>query len=310
MGRAKRRGSPKAESTWASYAGRVLEFFVGPGRRLVFLLIVIATVAGGWYVAWQRVEDRVLDDPRYLVQIEDIHITKPEPWIRADVRGEVIRNASLDGAMSILDPQLSERIAEAFEFHPWVESVASVTKAYGPRIDVGLVYRRPVAMVEVVGRQDLDLVPVDLHAVRLPGDDFSPIEKRRYPRLSGISTEPLVGQRWNDPRVHGGVWVAQAVIQDWEPLRLSEIIAEADPDRQPGICLYWLVTRGGRRIAWGHAPGQGDPGELSPEEKVARLNQFAQQHGSLDAAPTQQTHELQLAPIDRTAAGDAAAGSR
>ena len=102
----------------------------------------------------------------------------------------------------VLDDNLPERVAHAFSLHPWVAKVGLVRRLSPARLEVELVYRRPVCMVEV--REGP--LPVDGQGVLLPSDDFSPVEKEHYPRLTGIDTMPMgpVGQRWGDGRVVGG----------------------------------------------------------------------------------------------------------
>jgi len=53
----------------------------------------------------------------------------PPPWVRGDIRSDVIHRAGWDQPLSMLDEELPQRIADAFEFHPWVER-AKVTLKY------------------------------------------------------------------------------------------------------------------------------------------------------------------------------------
>ena len=69
-------------------------------------------------------------------------------------------------------------------------------------------------------------LPIDEHAVRLPEGDLSEAERRYLPRISGITGRPLVGDRWDDPRVVGGAKLAAQLADVWQKLRLVEIIAD------------------------------------------------------------------------------------
>jgi hypothetical protein len=226
-----------------------------------------------------------LSSDEYVVGPEQVEITPLPEWIHTDIRSEVFRNASLDGPLSVMDDQLTQRIASAFSLSPWVAEVVRVTKHFPARVKVQLVYRRPVCMVAVPG----DLLPVDAQGVLLPygNDDFSAVEKSRYPRLVGVDTAPVgtAGECWGDARVIGGAEIAAVLAETWHELNLHQIVPTAP--LATGMAeepTYTLVTRGGTRIFWGRAPGTKAAGELPAADKVARLRKYAEQHGSLEGA--------------------------
>jgi 8-oxo-dGTP pyrophosphatase MutT (NUDIX family) len=225
-----------------------------------------------------------------------LEITPLPEWIHTDIRFEVFRNASLDGPLSITDEKLVERIDNSFSLNPWVARVVRVSKHASARVKVELVYRRPVCMVEVPG----DLLPVDAHGVLLPygNDDFSPVEKSRYPLLVGItSARVAVGECWGDPRVVGGAEIAAAVREVWEELQLQRI-QPSDPF-DTGVAeepTYKLFSRGGAVIFWGRAPGTKVPGELPAAEKVARLLEYVRLYGPLKTASGSQMLDVHKLP--------------
>ncbi len=227
--------------------------------------VMLAALAGGSFALWKSVAPHLHADGSYLVTPEQITITPPPAWIRADVRTEALRDGGLDGPMSILDGSLAERVAKAFSLHPWVAHVVQVRKVSPAGLDVQLDYRRPACMVEVPG----GLYAVDERAVLLPSSDFSPLEALRYPRLSGIHTvtEGPVGTRWQDIHVQGAAEIAGVIADSWVDLKMVKIVptSEVDP-------LYELHTLRGGRVVWGHPPSHSE-GEPSPAEKLARLKQ-------------------------------------
>lgn len=252
------------------------------GRWILLFVIWGAAGAGLWLTGWDHVHKHVMASTEYRLDPANIEITAPAPWIHTDIRAEVVRNASLDTALSLLDEQLTLQIAQAFAGHPWVAKVTRVSKYYPARVQVELVYRQPVAMVEVTG----GLLPVDGEAVLLPSDDFSPAEARRFPRLAEIKTVPIgpQGTRWGDARVAGGARLAAVLVDDWSAWNLARIIPTVPPAgvRSSDDISYELVSVGGMRILWGHAPGSERAGDPSAADKLARLRQYAGQHGSLD----------------------------
>jgi hypothetical protein len=242
----------------------------------------------------------------YRIGPAQVEITPQPHWIRqSDIRAEVFRNPTLDGPLSIMDDDLTDRIADAFARHPWVAKVRLVTKQYGS-VKVELVYRKPVCMVEVPGGYQ----PVDAEGVLLPMVDFSSIEVASYPLLLRVERGPIMppGNRWEDARVIGGAQIAAALGDVWEPMRLHYIEpSAADPtvaaesgsngQTTPGSFagrraepFFTLVahpvaqggTRGSTRVLWGYAPGANALGELAAADKVALLKRCFDAHKTLD----------------------------
>ena len=250
--------------------------------------LIILGLIGGWYLVWNEVGDYVLSSESYLVTSQRVEIITAAPeWIDTDIRAEVFRNASLDRPLSIMDDDLTQRIANAFSLHPWVAKVCRVTKHHPAQVQVELVYRRPVCMVEVPG----GAFPVDVRGVLLPVDDFSPSEAGRYPRLVGVDTVPVgtVGECWGDVRVVGGAEIAAALGEVWEEFRLAAIIPSAP---SADDLIYMLRTRGGSQIRWGPAPSSAPPGELSPADKVARLQGYFANYGTLEGHDASQVLDI------------------
>lgn len=275
--------TPRKKGKPAARLGKLISFLRGPARPFVLVGLLAAGLLGGWYAAWLQVRGPVLSSDQYVVGPQDVRITPLPEWIHRDIRFEVFRNASLDRPLSIMDEDLTERIANAFSLHAWVAKVVRVSKQHPAQVNVELIYRRPVCMVEVQG----NLLPVDVYGVLLPNgpDDFSAVEKSRYPRLIGIDGVPvgMTGECWGDARVVGGAEIAAALGDVWKELDLWKIIP-SDPAASgaAGEHTYRLLTRGGTQILWGRAPGADAPGELPAAEKVARLRTYAAEHGTLE----------------------------
>jgi hypothetical protein len=248
-------------------------------------------IAGGFFGAWcviwygvgswQGVRQHVLSSPEYWVRQENVEITPQPPWVRTDIRGEVFRDSSLDGPLSIMDADLVERIANAFSLHPWISEVRGVTKRYPASIQVDLEYRLPVCMVEGPLNR---LFPVDSEGILLPGKDFTPVEVGNYPRLTGIDTVPVgpEGTNWGDARVLGGAEIAAVLGPVWKEFGLERIAPSAADFERPHETIYELHTNGGTRIVWGRAPGCDMPGEVPAADKVERLKRYFAENGTLE----------------------------
>jgi hypothetical protein len=265
------------------------------GHWILATVVLVAGCAFGWKLLWEQVREHVFASADYRLDADSIEVTPLPAWIHANVKAEVIRDASLESSLSVLDPELTLQIARAFGLHPWVAKVERVTKRYPAGVKVELAYRVPVGMVEVPGPA---LLPVDAEGVLLPTEDFSPVDARHYPRIGEIKTSPIgpVGTRWGDTRVAGAAGVASAVAPHWENLKLYQIVpAGRQANSLGGIetDAYELFTKGGTRIDWGRPPGAEVAGEAAAASKVARLLEYAAKHGdSLDDAATPQHFDV------------------
>jgi hypothetical protein len=252
------------------------------GRLLVIGALIAGLGGGIVYFAWRQVRDHVVGGSEYQVDPEKIAVTPPPPWIRSDVRAEALQDASAGGPLSLLDSNLTIRMASAFAAHPWVGRVERVSKRYPASVEVVVSYRKPVAMVEVTG----GALPVDADGVVLPSRDFANGEAEQYPRIDEIHTTPTgpMGVRWADPAVLGGARIAAALATDWQSLGLFRVVpTDRKPARSGFEYEYVLYTRAGTRVDWGRAPSNDSAGELPLATKIARLREYVAQHGSLDS---------------------------
>lgn len=270
-------------------------------RPRVWLSLVGLLVAGyGAHALWHRAVQSVSQHEQYALKPENIHITPPPPWIRSDVKADVVRSAGLELGLTLLDdgPTFARRIHDAFELHPWVASVQRIRRRLPSSLDVELTYRRPVAAVESSEGDGVAFLPVDGTAVRLPENDLTDVERRYLPRISGIVGRPPTGSVWDDLRVVEGVQLAVALSDVWQQLRLVEIKADdvrpTDHVEQRPYA-YNIITSGGTRIRWGAPPGrEAAAGESTFAEKLARLMQYATEHGRLDTIDGPETLDVRV----------------
>lgn len=283
----------------------------GPGRTACLVLLVLGVFFGGWWLVWRSVGPWLLSREDYFLSVDAIEITPLPPWIHAtDVRGEAFLYASLEGGdrLSILDDGLTERIGKAFSLHPWVARVVSVRKRHPAHVTVELEYRRPVCVVQIGEQRAADWIPIDAQGVILPDGDFTPLEKQRYPLLAGIEARPLtaVGARWPDPRVAGAAEIAAALEPAWERLGLDRIVPYASLGgvQANGAGRYGLISQRGTWIYWGVSPVGVAGGEIPAAEKIAKLESYVKEHGSLDG-PDGRPQKLDLMRADSIEVGGA-----
>jgi hypothetical protein len=244
-----------------------------PLRWVMLLTLAFTVVLVAGRMLWTYVQPQIAADPQYRLTVDSVFVTPPPPWIKVDVRGEVLRSATVGGPMSVLDEDLLPRLSQAFQLHPWVTRVTRISKRVPARVDVELEYRRPVCMVEVPG----GLYPVDREAVLLPSADFSPSEALNYPRLARVEkvTEGPVGTRWHDPQVEGAALLGEVLLPVWSEARLKRIVPSREAAVDRGRLGFELLGSDGVRFLWGSAPGNEAPGELTAADKLQRLRQLA-----------------------------------
>jgi hypothetical protein len=265
------------------------------------MVLGLAVLAGGSYGLWKFVEPHVVAGQHYKFDAQQIIVTPTPPWIHSDVKAEALKQAGIDEQLSVLESGLAERVAGAFALHPWVKKVVRVIKRPPAGLDVDLIYRRPVCMIEVPG----GLYPVDDHGVLLPTGDFTTDEAVHYPRLSNMQTvtEGPVGTTWQDTRVLGAAKITSVLLENWESLKLYRIVPVPAADATAPI-EYELYTRRQTRVLWGHADPITAAGEPAAEEKLAQLKKYATPREGIDRAVPQDIdvrHPGDLVATPRTA---------
>lgn len=255
-------------------------------RRAMPLLLIAGTLSGGTYWAWSRQSARIEAEGHYRIGSGDIRTTPRPEWITTDVAAESLRDASLDPPFSSLDPALAERVAKAFEVHPWVAEVRQVRALTGA-LEVDLVYRRPVCMVELPPNNGKrGLYAVDAEGTLLPSRDFldEPKKAIAYPRLGGFVPAEVarVGAKWPDARIVAGARTAFVLTEVWSKLKLAKIAPETTADAASSVPTFELLTQEGSRIVWGAAPGSEAKGEMPAAKKIGALLDYIADHGSLD----------------------------
>jgi hypothetical protein len=175
--------SPRRRETAGEQAspGRLAAFLDEHRAGLGAILVAIAAVGLGW-AGWSRLGDRVRGAADLVLHPDAITVEGIAPWVRADLKSEALRDASLDAGIPLDDPELVRRLARAFAMHPWVREVVSVTATHPAAADVVVRCREPVAMVAVPG----GLLAVDAEAVVLPkAKPTGPVMRPAKSRPSG-----------------------------------------------------------------------------------------------------------------------------
>ena len=271
-------------------------WIIGRNPTTLIVLIFVGIIGFGLYVIWDRFGAEILDGPAYRISEESIEITPQPTWVHGDVRHEAFVTGSLEG-LNIRQTDLAFRVAEAFTMHSWVAKVQHAGKRHSNRVVVDLVYRKPVAMVEVKG----GVYPVDVYGVFLPPAGFTAADAGRYPLISADGTSPIgpPGTAWGDERVAGAAKLADYLGPHWQPLGLTRITAHSSPysESEPGT-TYELHTTTRRVFTWGRAPGDEERGEAKPDKKIARLREIVLGTVPLDDMLPDQAVDLRYPMVD------------
>ncbi len=280
------------ESAMLGFAPLLRFFGRGMLKTFPLVLLTIAVLIAVAMLAWKQWGGEVVAQPRFRLDPAKVTIPSQPEWIQVDVRDEVLRDASLVNA-SLLDSDLTVRIANAFAAHPWIAKVRRVGKVPPDKVHVDVEYRKPVALVEV---RDF-VYATDADGVVLPSDYFIkfPEEVRRFPRIQidGIGLNVPVGSPWGDHRITGAAKTASLLVEGWTRYGLYRISlwvpATAHQKTAP---MYELTSKSGARIIWGHAPRKESSGETVATEKVRRLERFVENNGSFADKPAKLTVDL------------------
>jgi len=275
MGAARAPRTSRVGAAW-----QILKLLARPQNRAVVVtaLVVVAAIAGVLY-GWQRWGAAAVEGSDYLVTPERIVVTPQPAWIHGNVKDEVLRLAG-SGPLHLQDRQLVEHLAQAFALHPWVAAVERVEKRFPARVEVRLLYRRPVLVVKMEAPEDQGLLFLDEEAVLLPSSDIAPSQARDYLRIAagGEAPEGGYGSPWKSPRIVGAARIAAALGKRWQPLGLYWIVSSQPAS---GELVYELQTQEGVRVVWGAAVGHETTGEPAAEEKVTALERYIQDKGPL-----------------------------
>lgn len=276
--------NPAAQKSSSGQGTALRNWFFRPGRLIIAAFVVSAVVLVP-YLPWLL--PKLSEQPEYQLRLDAVRVTAPPPWVPQSLPQDVARSNELPETVSLLDPDLCRRIAQAWGGHPWIKKVKSVRITGEPALYVDVEYRTPAAFVEVTG----GLYPIDVDGILLPPADFSVSETSRLPRIRNVTSRPggPAGQPWGDVAVVSGAKLAAILAPEqnldiyWNRFGFEAILVPVrrTEDAQVSDLIFEIVTTSGSRIIWGKAPGA-DALEPTVEQKLARLDYLAR-FGSFDS---------------------------
>lgn len=249
--------------------GRWVRTLIAAPAVLAILWPAMLLVAG--YAAWQNWGAPHFAVKYHGIKQDAISITPPPDFVRTDIVKAVYTETAMKD-MTLLDPEVSAKVASAFASHPWVHRVVGVRKKAGERLDVRLDYRTPVAMVYIVDRQTgPGFLAVDGEGTLLPSD-FAPSDTEDYLHIivPGAAHTGGLGTPFGDTRVHNAAFLARLLAPHQSTLGLTSIGVFGDLHQNPIVQLEIAGTND-RRWFWGSPPGQEVIGENPAMMKLRAL---------------------------------------
>ncbi|MCH7688700.1 MAG: hypothetical protein IH899_18785, partial [Planctomycetes bacterium] len=187
-------------------------------RPKTLLLLAAAVSAIAFFPLLSKLLPDLNRRAEYLLATEEIVITPPAKWVPKDLLQQVIEQSGLPKTVSILDKNVNAQLAEAFGRHPWVEEVVEIRKTKSARIEVELIYRNPVVMIEVPD----GMYPVTAAGFLLPPKDFSGRDVKFFPVVQNAHSRPQgpAGTTWGDLAVTGAAQLASVLEHHWREFDL------------------------------------------------------------------------------------------
>lgn len=249
------------------------------------LLILAVFIAASFY-AYNKFGLEIAGRSDQQVSLENIVLVPEQPvWVNSSLKEQIVGQYELDKLL-LDDEQLVEQFAAAFKLDSHIEEVVRVEKKVD-HIRVEVIYRMPVAMVEVKVDEKRFVFPVDRSAVVMQTNDFDEADLGEFLRLVSDYSKPKgnSGTPWGDPVITAGAAIA-SVLNDlaWQSMGLYRIYSIAENDGSNRYYYLNLKDDDNVRILWGNPPDEEESGEASATEKLQNLQAFFRENRTLSVS--------------------------
>lgn len=249
------------------------------------LLILAVFIAASFY-AYNKFGLEIAGRSDQQVSLENIILVPEQPvWVNSSLKEQIVGQYELDKLL-LDDEELVEQFAAAFKLDSHIEEVVRVEKKVD-HIRVEVIYRMPVAMVEVKVDEKRFVFPVDRSAVVMQTNDFDEADLGEFLRLVSDYSKPKgnSGTPWGDPVITAGAAIA-SVLNDlaWQSMGLYRIYSIAENDGSNRYYYVNLKDDDNVRILWGNPPDEEESGEASATEKLQNLQAFFRENRTLSVS--------------------------
>lgn len=259
------------------------------GSALVVLFLAIA--------CWEKYGNRIIDQHAMTLTPEKIQMTAQPAWIRGDLKQVVLGDPGNPAYVppSIMDTALVPQTVASLSSVGWIENIDRIEKSK-TGLEIDLTYRRPVAIVEVIGanrkgaqKTKTQLLHIDRSATLMgsgignPAEDFLLISVNQPMYMDQL----VAWSQWQDARIQSAAAISDAVKDIWKPMGLYRLMtwrnhSNASDRRIPFQLWTKNGDRTGVRVIWGNAPGFELPGEASAVAKIEAMAAYVAKHGRFD----------------------------
>ena len=109
--------------------------------KMTLLLLAVAVFLGGVIFLGQRALEQIRHQERYDIAFAEIQCTPPPGMTRAQFLDEIAKLSAPVKSFNLLDDNLKLKLQEAFQKHPAVEKIGSISVSQPRKIQVNLTFR-------------------------------------------------------------------------------------------------------------------------------------------------------------------------
>lgn len=262
--------------------------FVHPA--FIFACASIGAIVGST-VLWNKYRTDLFAANSFQFDETTLACNEQPEWIKGNLKQNIWQANQL-GQTDLLDAQLVPKIADAFANSSWVARVNRINK-HASGVEVDLLFRRPVALVEVANNQ---LVPIDEAGTVLDSHTMSPEFAQHCWRLhvnQPAAASILDGQAWPDRRIADAGALASALFELRQKLGMTHILQLASSHQyEISRGPFVLSKPGGAKIIWGASPNYEVDGEATFQKKLAAIEKWLKTNQSFDEFSKQQSNKM------------------
>ncbi len=265
------------------------------GRKVVLHAVCLAAAIGGSIYGLHRL--RTHADQKLAVSAKPpVPVLRNRPvWMTDSLANQILGSVAVRDRHSAMDRALLEQIGISLARNPWVKQVRQVRRAFhksvGDTIEIDCDFRAPMALA--FWRSEYFLIdsegvrlPPRYAGVQTPPAMFSPDGKVNLRAIDGLAAQPPLqeGRLWPGDDLQAGLDMAKLLYGKDFTEEIHRInVANFKGRRQPREPQIVLVTKHATEIRWGEPVRASFYAELSPNEKLRRLDLLRGQKGRVDA---------------------------
>lgn len=262
-------------------------------RSIILHTTLAVLVLAGCGYGFYKLREHVVADLSYPSGTPTVVLTHPPAWMSDVLAEQIVRSAQPTLKRSALDQGLLKEVSDILEKNPWVRQVKQIRRVYGQSagdtIEADCEFRAPIALVAARN----EYILVDGEGVRLP-EHFSnkqtpTILFTREGRVNiriieGVAAAPpRDGQKWAGEDLAAGLDLAKLLFGRDCAEEIHRVnVANFKGRRSARDAQIILVTKNQTEILWGEPVKMTFHSELSPAEKIARLELVLKRFGRVD----------------------------